>query len=166
MGADGQDPQRWAKSAVHLKSFSRPTVVSLSCMVNEMSSGKALGERERHLIVAETIGLPLVWRRRDRSRDCYYFIGTSEAVLRTCIGLVYACNPPCKHDANTACSHAITMQVRCMRACIITGISLHALLHRSCTRKPEISVSPIYMYAGWMNSECMFVCEMLVLLLV
>ena len=43
-----------------LKSFQRPTVVSRSCMVNDMSSGKALGERERHLIVAETIGLPLV----------------------------------------------------------------------------------------------------------
>ena len=49
MEADGQDPQRWAKSAVLLKSFSRPTVVSLSCMVNAMSSGKALGEREREL---------------------------------------------------------------------------------------------------------------------
>ena len=35
-------------------------MVSRSCMVNDMSSGKALGERERHLIVAETIGLPLV----------------------------------------------------------------------------------------------------------
>ena len=53
MEADGQDRQRRAKSAVHLlKSFSRPTVVSLSCMVNEMSSGMALGEREPHLIVA------------------------------------------------------------------------------------------------------------------
>ena len=69
MEADGQDRQRWAKSAVHLKSFSRPTVVSLSCMVNEMSSGKTLGEREHHLIVAEAIGLtPVVLTRRPPTR--------------------------------------------------------------------------------------------------